>query len=312
MRSLSANSCNEPILTTMFLEYLPPLCRAILSASKENLQELAELDDRVTEAVAQGGPGIITVSQGESLSSTVPRSETHASTELSTDNNVASIAREIRDLSKLLQSRGVYHHIVTTGPPVAERARRLAPDKLKAVKAEFKRLMEAGMITPSSSPWASPIHLVRKKNASPSPEEHEEHLQKVLERLQQFHLRLNLEKCQFGVPELVFLGHLVNKEGFKPIPKKFKAVNEFHKPRTIEELRRFLGMALDRRRIKQHSVVEGKAVLVLRIRITSILTLVLNIVGNFHRSLEVRYYHLPTQTENRNCGRRNANPYGGD
>lgn len=37
-----------------------------------------------------------------------------------------------------LESRDVYHHIVTTGPPVAERARRLAPDKLKAAKAQFK------------------------------------------------------------------------------------------------------------------------------------------------------------------------------
>ncbi|TGZ54618.1 hypothetical protein DBV15_12249, partial [Temnothorax longispinosus] len=47
---------------------------------------------------------------------------------------------------------------------VAERPRRLPPDKLAAAKAEFKRLVELGICRPSSSPWSSPIHLVRKKN----------------------------------------------------------------------------------------------------------------------------------------------------
>ena len=58
----------------------------------------------------------------------------------------------------------IVHHIVTNGPPVAERARRLAPDKLKAVKAEFSRLLKLGICRPSSSPWASPIHLEGKKD----------------------------------------------------------------------------------------------------------------------------------------------------
>ena len=60
----------------------------------------------------------------------------------------------------------VFHHIITTGPPVAERARRLPPDKLKVAKAEIRALVEAGICRPSSSPWASPIHLVRKKDGT--------------------------------------------------------------------------------------------------------------------------------------------------
>ncbi|XP_033224013.1 uncharacterized protein LOC117177437 [Belonocnema kinseyi] len=58
----------------------------------------------------------------------------------------------------------VMHHIITTVPPVADRARRLHPDKLTAAKATFKDLVKDGICRPSSSPWASPIHLVRKKN----------------------------------------------------------------------------------------------------------------------------------------------------
>lgn len=58
----------------------------------------------------------------------------------------------------------VCHHICTTGPPVFERARRLTGEKLSAARAEIKYLMEQGVIRPSSSPWASPIHLVPKKS----------------------------------------------------------------------------------------------------------------------------------------------------
>ena len=63
-----------------------------------------------------------------------------------------------------LKLHGMFNHIETTGPPTAERARRLPPDKLKAAKQIFHRLLEEGVCHPSSSPWASPIHMTRKKD----------------------------------------------------------------------------------------------------------------------------------------------------
>ena len=56
----------------------------------------------------------------------------------------------------------IYHYIETTGPPRAQKARKLAPHKLKAAKAEFEKLCRLGLARPSRSPWASPIHLVPK------------------------------------------------------------------------------------------------------------------------------------------------------
>ncbi|GBO30590.1 Retrovirus-related Pol polyprotein from transposon 297, partial [Araneus ventricosus] len=61
------------------------------------------------------------------------------------------------------KSHGTTHCILTKGPPVFSRARRLTPEKLKAVKTEFKNLVAQGICRPSKSPWASPIHLVPKK-----------------------------------------------------------------------------------------------------------------------------------------------------
>jgi hypothetical protein len=57
----------------------------------------------------------------------------------------------------------VAHNIFTTGPPIAESPPRLSPEKLKVAKVEFQYMVEQGWCRPSSSCWASPLHLVKKK-----------------------------------------------------------------------------------------------------------------------------------------------------
>uniref|UniRef100_A0A5S6Q0Y3 RNA-directed DNA polymerase n=1 Tax=Trichuris muris TaxID=70415 RepID=A0A5S6Q0Y3_TRIMR len=61
---------------------------------------------------------------------------------------------------------GIDHCIQTRGPPVYARPRRLMPAKLAAAKTELDELVRRGILTPSQSPWASPIHLVPKDNGS--------------------------------------------------------------------------------------------------------------------------------------------------
>ena len=57
---------------------------------------------------------------------------------------------------------GVEHHILTTGPPVFAKARRLDPEKLRIAEDEFSKLEAAGVVRRSDSPWASPLHMVPK------------------------------------------------------------------------------------------------------------------------------------------------------
>ncbi|GFV62818.1 retrovirus-related Pol polyprotein from transposon 297 [Trichonephila clavipes] len=66
-------------------------------------------------------------------------------------------------------SNQVYHHIETKGPPVFSNPRRLAPTILKAVKKEFEYLTAQGIIRPSNSPWACPLHVVKKSNGEYHP-----------------------------------------------------------------------------------------------------------------------------------------------
>ncbi|CAH8550920.1 unnamed protein product [Dicrocoelium dendriticum] len=58
----------------------------------------------------------------------------------------------------------IVHHIVTRGPPVTSRPRRLPPDKLANAKAEFEHMLRLGIVRPSNSPWSSPLHMVPKKS----------------------------------------------------------------------------------------------------------------------------------------------------
>lgn len=59
-----------------------------------------------------------------------------------------------------------YHHIETSGPPVFSKPRRLSPSLLSAARQEFEFLMSQGIIRPSNSPWASPLHMVKKSNGT--------------------------------------------------------------------------------------------------------------------------------------------------
>ena len=57
----------------------------------------------------------------------------------------------------------VTHHIITSGPPVSARPRRLAPERLKIARKEFDHMLQLGIIRPSSNAWSSPLHMVPKK-----------------------------------------------------------------------------------------------------------------------------------------------------
>lgn len=70
----------------------------------------------------------------------------------------------VPNFSQSSAKHGIEHFIPTKGPPVHARARRLPPDKLALAKAEFDRMEAMGIIRRSSSPWASPLHMVPKQS----------------------------------------------------------------------------------------------------------------------------------------------------
>ena len=78
--------------------------------------------------------------------------------------------------------------------------------------------------------------------ASSSKEEHAEHIRAVLQRFNDHGIVINPDKCQFGASELIFLGHLVSKDGIRPLPEKVEALHNFPRPSSQRKLREFLGL----------------------------------------------------------------------
>jgi hypothetical protein len=74
-------------------------------------------------------------------------------------------------------------------------------------------------------------------------ESHNATLQLVLERLKKYNIKLNKNKCNFGVKQIEFLGHIVIDGNVKPQAAKLEAVKGFPKPNTIKDVMRFNGLA---------------------------------------------------------------------
>ena len=72
--------------------------------------------------------------------------------------------------------------------------------------------------------------------------EHLRTLDAALERLENAGIRLKREKCEFMLPKIEYLGHLVTAEGLKPTAEKVRAIQEAPTPRNVQQLRSFLGL----------------------------------------------------------------------
>ena len=75
-----------------------------------------------------------------------------------------------------------------------------------------------------------------------SEEEHLSALEDVLHRLAKAGLRVKKHKCQFMVPSVSYLGHLIDAEGLHPLPDKIQAVQDAPAPRNVHTLKSYLGM----------------------------------------------------------------------
>ncbi|KAL9308464.1 putative nucleotidyltransferase, Ribonuclease H [Arabidopsis thaliana] len=78
---------------------------------------------------------------------------------------------------------------------------------------------------------------------SKSPEDHEVHLRRVMEKLREQKLFAKLSKCSFSQREMDFLGHIVSAEGVLVDPEKIEAIRDWPKPTNATEIRSFLGLA---------------------------------------------------------------------
>lgn len=73
-------------------------------------------------------------------------------------------------------------------------------------------------------------------------EQHNRRLNAIRDKLSEHNVVLNETKCKLKVAQIEFLGHSISKCGVKPTTSKIDAVKQFREPKTIEEVRSFLGL----------------------------------------------------------------------
>ncbi|XP_044762512.1 uncharacterized protein LOC123319517 [Coccinella septempunctata] len=238
---------------------------------------------------------------------------------------------ELKAFEKLRGTTPLIQHRIKLKPgtePIKQRYRPQNPKMQEIINNEVDRMLAEGIIEPSSSPWSSPIVIVKKKDgildklrkakyistidlkqgywqvplapesrpitaftvpgrglfqfkvmafglhSAPAsfqrlldrvigPEmepdafaylddivvlgetldEHLDNLRKVFHRLREANLQLNPEKCEFVRKSLKYLGNVVTEDGICTDPDKISAINEMPAPKSVRELRSFLGVA---------------------------------------------------------------------
>nr|GEW21785.1 putative reverse transcriptase domain-containing protein [Tanacetum cinerariifolium] len=72
--------------------------------------------------------------------------------------------------------------------------------------------------------------------------EHEEHLKAILALLKKEELYAKFSKCEFWIPKVQFLGHVIDSQGIHVDPAKIESVKDWASPKSPMEIHQFLGL----------------------------------------------------------------------
>nr|GEZ47564.1 putative reverse transcriptase domain-containing protein [Tanacetum cinerariifolium] len=78
---------------------------------------------------------------------------------------------------------------------------------------------------------------------SKSKQEHKEHLKLILEPIKKEQLYAKFSKCEFWIPKVQFLGHVIDNQGIHVDPTKIEPIKDWASPKTATEICQFLGLA---------------------------------------------------------------------
>ena len=76
---------------------------------------------------------------------------------------------------------------------------------------------------------------------SPNPKQHSTDLAEVFKALRTYNIRLNPEKCTFGVDGGKFLGFMLTQRGIEANPEKCQAIIDMRSPTNVKEVQRLVG-----------------------------------------------------------------------
>ena len=113
------------------------------------------------------------------------------------------------------------------------------PFGLTNAPATFQRLMET-CLDDLHLNWCI-IYLDNVIVFSKTPEEHAKRLEAVFEKISKAGLKLKPSKCEFFKDRISYLGYIVSKNGIETDPKKINDILHWPVPKTVHDVRSFLG-----------------------------------------------------------------------
>ncbi|GJW88141.1 putative reverse transcriptase domain-containing protein [Tanacetum coccineum] len=163
------------------------------------------------------------------------------------------------DLPGLPPTRQVEFQIdlVPGAAPVARAPYRLAPSEMKELSEQLKVAIRQRLYKDPVPHLGAPVLLSRSRwinsgcaldygefyNKLTNKQEHEEHLKLILELLKKEELYAKFSKCEFWIPKVQFLGHVIDSEGIHVDPAKIESIKDWTSPKSPTEIRQFLGLA---------------------------------------------------------------------
>jgi transposase InsO family protein len=115
------------------------------------------------------------------------------------------------------------------------------PQGVSGAAAHFQRVIEKALMgLPGNTCLAYLDDLI---GAAESEEKLLQKLELVLDRFRKSKLKIHPKKSHFGVPEVRFLGHIFDRNGYRIDSSKFSILEQYPVPRNPKEVKRFLGVS---------------------------------------------------------------------
>ena len=141
--------------------------------------------------------------------------------------NLLGIDKDSESLTAFKTKHGLYQY-------------RVIPFGLKNGPTVFQEFMNS--IFPDLKGNGMDFYLDDLLIYEPDPVKHKQLLHEILQRLLKNKLAVSLDKCQFMVPEVDFLGHHLSEKGLSMQEAKVFAISSYPTPKNLKQLQSFLGM----------------------------------------------------------------------
>lgn len=109
------------------------------------------------------------------------------------------------------------------------------PFGVKCAPAIFQQIMDTML---SGLPFAM-AYMDDIVIASPSLAAHQKHVEEVFSRIKEYGFSLQIQKCEFFLPQIKYLGFIIDQHGRRPDPAKISAIQNIQAPADKTKLQSF-------------------------------------------------------------------------